>query len=417
MSRPARRIAILAACALGLSAATATASTVERIQRSDPFGSPYDSYFLEYTAAPGEANDLEIRLEAAAVTLRDAGRTLTAKGCEQVDASTARCLPGDPLTVELGDGDDVARVLDDRRPPGGPAVRIEAGTGADTVTGGPGDEVFTDGGGGEADRFAGGGGSDRVSYAGRRAPVRITVGAPGEDVLDGIETIEGGSGDDVLTGDAGPNALWGGPGADVVRGLSGRDDLDGDDGSDRLYGGPGNDDLSGDSYTSGLGRDLLEGGRGNDFLDLGAEDDAVLSIGGPTYTPAADGRRDAARGGPGYDAFRYRDASDRVRSCEAASIGDEFVFGRTLRRLSRRTLRLRVGSGPGSLADPLPVALTPRGRQGPRLSRSVRIDDTGTVTLRLTAAGVRHLRGRSGVTITSPDSDETVDARVTGRRR
>jgi len=30
---------------------------------------------------------------------------------------------------------------------------------------------------------------------------------------------------------------------------------------------------------------------------------------------------------------------------------------------------------------------------------------------------VRHLRGRDGVTITSPDSDETVDARVTGRRR
>lgn len=53
---------------------------MQRVQRVDPFGSPYESYYLQYTAAPGEANDLEIRLDAGGVTLRDAGHALQATG-------------------------------------------------------------------------------------------------------------------------------------------------------------------------------------------------------------------------------------------------------------------------------------------------------------------------------------------------
>jgi hypothetical protein len=422
--------ATLAVCVLviSLNVATVEASTVERVQRLDPFGLPYDSYYLEYSAAPGEANDLEIRLGLDGVTLRETGRALTATGCAQVDASTAQCLYGDPLTVSLADGDDVARIVDTRPPETdpdppvarGPQVRIEAGTGADSITGGPGDEAFTDGGAGEADRFAGGGGTDRVSYAGRREPVRITVGAPGEDVLAGIETLQGGSGDDVLTGDGRPNELWGGPGKDILRGLGGGDDLDGDGGSDRLYGGAGNDALSGDSYTSGLGRDLLEGGRGDDFLDLRVEDDESLSVGGPTFDTAADHMRDTARGGAGYDVVSYPDDEDTVRSCEAATLGDTFTFARSLRRLSRTRVRLRVGVVPGLTLSEVSrvVVLTPRGRSGPRLSKPVRIriDDAGRVSLRLTPAGVRYLRRSSDVTITSPDLDETIDTRVLPRR-
>jgi hypothetical protein len=54
----------------------------------------------------------------------------------------------------------------------------------------------------------------------------------------------------------------------------------------------------------------------------------------------------------------------------------------------------------------------------PRLSKPVRIYDEGTFTLRLTPAGVRYLRRRSAVTITSPDpiSNNTVHARVVRRR-
>ena len=358
---------------MSLSASTADAATVERVQRTDPFGSPYDSYFLEYAAAPGEANNLEIRLDPDGVTLHDAGagRSRPRAATRSIPRPRDACY-GDRLTVTLGDGDDVARVvaLDPRRPPdeAGPAVLIEAGAGADSITGGPGDEVFTDGGDGEADRFAGGGGSDLVSYDGRRTPVRVTVGAPGEDVLDGIETVEGGDGDDVLIGDAGPNVLWGGPGDDTVRGLGGRDDLDGDAGSDRLYGGAGDDALSGDSYASGLGRDLLEGGRGDDYLDLGAADDGVLSIGGPESEDAVDGRRDTARGGPGFDAFATATTPDRPQLRGRGLSATSSASGAALRRVSRRTLRLRVGSTPRVL-DRRRIVLSPRGKQRPRLTK------------------------------------------------
>ena len=291
-------------------------------------------------------------------------------------------------------------------------MRIEAGAGADTLTGGPGDEVFIDAGAGEADRFTGGAGDDRMSYTGRKQPVRITVGTPREDVFAGIETLEGGSGNDILTGDGRPNALWGGPGRDTVRGLGGDDDLDGDAGADRLFGGAGDDSLSGDSYTSGLGRDLLDGGRGDDFLDLGAADDEVLSVGGPTFQEDPDRRRDTARGGPGYDTLIYDDGGDRLRSCEAATLDGELSVGRTLRRVSRTRLRLRVSGTQDGVLEVTKVVLVPPGKEGPRLTRPTRVAREGTVTLRLTKAGVRYLRRHSAVSITATDFFETVAARV-----
>ncbi len=76
-----------------------------------------------------------------------------------------------------------------------------------------------------------------------------------------VGTVDGGPGDDVLTGDG---TLYGG------------------DGNDRLTGGPGDDTL-----TGGPGADVLNGGAGNDTV--------VLSAGS---SPAA---HDVADGGPGRD--------------------------------------------------------------------------------------------------------------------
>ncbi len=100
--------------------ANVEAATVERVQRLDPYGSPIDSYYLQYTAAPGEANNLEIRLEPAGVTLHEMSRPLVAKGCDQIDASTAHWLSDDSLTVTLADGDDLARIVDTRPLPTNP---------------------------------------------------------------------------------------------------------------------------------------------------------------------------------------------------------------------------------------------------------------------------------------------------------
>jgi Hint domain/RTX calcium-binding nonapeptide repeat (4 copies) len=64
------------------------------------------------------------------------------------------------------------------------------------------------------------------------------------DVLDGVENLYGGSGADVLTGDALDNVLRG------------------ENGNDRLFGGAGNDTLEGDGLQGGLGTDSLDGGDG-----------------------------------------------------------------------------------------------------------------------------------------------------------
>jgi Ca2+-binding RTX toxin-like protein len=83
-------------------------------------------------------------------------------------------------------------------------------------------------------------------------------------------TIEGGPGDDSLTGGTGPDRLIGGDGNDRLTGNAGSDVLFGDAGNDRLNGNDGNDQLFGaagqDSLTGGNGADLLDGGLNNDYL-------------------------------------------------------------------------------------------------------------------------------------------------------
>ena len=64
-------------------------------------------------------------------------------------------------------------------------------------------------------------------------------------------TFAGGTGDDILVG----NAL-----GDLLQGEAGNDHLIGQGGADTLQGGAGNDELVG-----GAGNDRLEGGAGNDF--------------------------------------------------------------------------------------------------------------------------------------------------------
>lgn len=77
-------------------------------------------------------------------------------------------------------------------------------------------------------------------------------------------TIEGGSGNDVLTGGGGANTILGGAGNDLLYGADGADILLGGDGDDLLFGG--------------AGRDILIGGDGADTL-LGNADDDILVAG------------------------------------------------------------------------------------------------------------------------------------------
>jgi Ca2+-binding RTX toxin-like protein len=143
---------------------------------------------------------------------------------------------------------------------GGAAANVlSGGPGHDSIDGEAGNDTL-DGGDGD-DSLAGGAGTDIVTYAGRVAPVTVTLdglsgdGSAGEDdtVRTDVETVVGGSGADTLTGSPLADTLSGGPGADTLHGEGGADVLNGDDGDDLLEGGAG-----GDNHTGGAGLDTAD---------------------------------------------------------------------------------------------------------------------------------------------------------------
>ena len=124
---------------------------------------------------------------------------------------------------------------------------IVAGEGDDTLAGGGGNDHLEGGAG--ADDLGGGDGFDEASYAGATVPLSLSIGdgandgAAGEndDIHGDVEALAGGSGNDVLTGTAGPNRLIAYGGQDVLRGGAGPDELIGWDDGDELDAGPGPD--------------------------------------------------------------------------------------------------------------------------------------------------------------------------------
>ena len=246
-------------------------------------------------------------------------------GADDLDAR-----PGSGLTAFSGDSLDGGGGNDTIR--GGDAAEgLAGGEGTDTLDGGGNTDKVNGGAG--ADNLAGGGGSDSVSYRGTAARVEVRLdgqqndGTAGEnDNLAGdIESIVGGSGDDLLVGDGGANALRGGPGADELHGVGGDDDLGGaqdydgkeGEGNDRLYGGDGNDFLRGDvdpimsSSAQPLGDDTLDGGPGTDTL-RGERGVDTLRGGADGDTLDGGEEGDSMYGEAGNDALNAGNGNDLV---------------------------------------------------------------------------------------------------------
>ena len=123
---------------------------------------------------------------------------------------------------------------------------------------------------------------DEVLVSGGNGNDRITLG-PRTDVP---SVVDGGAGDDRVTGGRADDVITGGDGNDRVSGGAGADQLFGAAGADRLFGDAGDDELSG-----GDGRDLLNGGTGFDSTDLSA--DLITGIEDPgdgSLLPGADAR-------------------------------------------------------------------------------------------------------------------------------
>ncbi|MCI0455950.1 MAG: hypothetical protein L0Z62_03085 [Gemmataceae bacterium] len=145
-------------------------------------------------------------------------------------------------------------------------------------------------------------------------------GGTGNDVITGggrEDRIEGGTGNDNITGGLGGDVILGNDGNDVVDGNTGNDIIDGGIGNDILTGGAGSDKLVGgqgsDIITTDGVDSFLSGGKGAETFDakLGAVsgnrgDELIVAAGGVNLVNG-DGDKDSTggfefiSGGPGND--------------------------------------------------------------------------------------------------------------------
>ncbi|MFM2275239.1 MAG: hypothetical protein RL211_1111, partial [Pseudomonadota bacterium] len=114
--------------------------------------------------------------------------------------------------------------------------------------------------------------------------IKSTDGATLEGAALRQALLNGGSGNDALTGYLTDDVMSGGLGDDTVNGADGADQISGNDGNDHLFGDAGADQLMGDS-----GNDRLDGGEGADTLQGGAGDDTyILDDAGDVFAELAN---------------------------------------------------------------------------------------------------------------------------------
>jgi hypothetical protein len=139
----------------------------------------------------------------------------------------------------MGPGDDILAVADNSQRliavGGDGSDNIFAGPAVDRLEGGPGNDGL--GGGLGGDELLGGPDFDEAFYSDHSGDLMLSLdgqrndGDPalGEaDLLQDVESLSGGGGDDIITGDDGLNDLTGGEGADRIDGRGGFDRINGD---------------------------------------------------------------------------------------------------------------------------------------------------------------------------------------------
>lgn len=130
----------------------------------------------------------------------------------------------------------------------------------------------------------------------------INTSATGSTKLSGnFENVTGGSGNDVILGNAAANSLNGGEGNDSIDGDSGSDTINGGADDDAIFGNLGNDVINGnedsDTILGDAGNDTIHGNAGNDTLIGGLGSDRLF--GDEDTDTGLGGRGSAARGGTG----------------------------------------------------------------------------------------------------------------------
>ena len=154
------------------------------------------------------------------------------------------------------------------------------------------------------------GGTGNDTITGSRDGDSINGDGGDDSVLGGLgnDTVDGGEGNDTLNGEVGNDSLLGNTGNDLMDGGDGDDILSGSLGNDTAIGGLGNDSLFG-----GFGSDVLNGNSGNDLADGGRDADRVLGGSGD----------DSLKGGTGDDTIRGQSGSDLIKGGD----GNDNILG------------------------------------------------------------------------------------------
>ncbi|MDA0809743.1 MAG: M36 family metallopeptidase, partial [Planctomycetota bacterium] len=201
------------------------------------------------------------------------------------------------------------------------------------LNGGTGNDTIT--GSRDGDSINGDGGDDLV-FGG--------LGNDSVDGGDGNDTLNGEAGNDFLFGNTGNDLMDGGDGNDIVSGGLGNDTAIGGDGDDTLLGGFGDDVLNGssgddllagnqdnDKLLGGSGNDSLDGGTGDDTL-RGQADNDLIKGGDGNDVVFGDGGDDIVDGGDGDDDIELGDGDDIVSGGDGhdtinGESGDDTILG------------------------------------------------------------------------------------------
>ncbi|QCO55847.1 hypothetical protein EOK75_08875 [Pseudorhodobacter turbinis] len=182
--------------------------------------------------------------------------------------------------------------------------------------------------------------NDEIDASSTNSGIDISTAAGDDTVIggSGADLISGEAGNDSITSGLGDDTVYGGDGADWINAGTGADSVEGGLGNDSIYGGNDNDTLYGDEgndyIEAGVGNDSVFGGTGDDVLSGAAGDDTLWGDEGNDSLIGGDGAdllyggigKDTLSGGAGDNEIYGGEGDDYVASSHATS-GNDTIYG------------------------------------------------------------------------------------------